>query len=128
MVRIIGSLLLALLLCGAKATVGRDFKEANLSQLRIGRTTLAEATELLGRPADESQVGQSGAVGHTWTYVQTKASMWTGNASSSVKSVMLVFNTDGTFQRILTLRGIALQPEDIRRLVADPAAAHATSP
>lgn len=128
MMRIIGSLLLVLLMCGARATVGKDFNEANLSQLQIGQTTLSEASKLLGRPADNAQVGQSGAVGHTWTYVQAKSSIWTGNVSSSTKSVMLVFNTDGTFQRIYTLQGIVLQPEDMRRLVADPAAAHAASP
>ncbi|WP_148649876.1 hypothetical protein [Lysobacter antibioticus] len=128
MMRIVGSLLLVLLMCGAKATIGKEFNEANLSQLQIGQTTLAEAAKLLGRPADDSQVGQSGAVGHTWTYIQSKSSIWTGNVSSSAKSVMLAFNTDGTFQRIFTLQGIALQPEDMRRLVAEPAAAHAASP
>lgn len=126
--RIIGSLMLVLLLCGVKATAGKDFNDANLPQLQIDQTTLPEATKLLGRPADSTQVGQSGAVGHTWTYVQAKASMWTGNAKTSIKSVMLVFNTDGTFQRILTMEGIVLQPDDIRRLVADPAAARAVTP
>lgn len=128
MMRIIGALVLALLLCGAKATVGKEFNEANLSQLQIGQTTLADATELLGRPADGSQVGQSGAVGHTWTYAQGKSSFWTGNVSSSVKSVTLVFNTDGTFQRIHALRGITLAPEDMQRLVTGPAAARAATP
>lgn len=126
--RIIGSLLIVLLMCGAKFMVGKDFNEANLPLLQIGQTTLAEATKLLGRPADNSQVGQSGAVGHTWTFVQSKSSIWAGNVSSSTKSVLLVFNTDGTFQRIITLEGIVLQPEDMRRLVSDPAAAHAASP
>ena len=81
-----------------------------------------------GRPADNSQVGQSGAAGHTWTYVLAKSSIWTGNVSSSTQSVMLVFNTGGAFQCIYTLQGIILQPEDMRRLVADPAAARADTP
>lgn len=128
MTRIIGALLMVLLMCGLKVTVGTNFNDANLPQLKIGQTTLAEATKLLGRPADSTQVGQSGAVGHTWTYVLTKASMWTGNVKGSTKSVMLVFNTDGTFQRILTMEGIVLSPEDMRRLVAEPAAARASAP
>ncbi|QQQ00944.1 hypothetical protein [Lysobacter enzymogenes] len=128
MTRILGCFLLVLLMCGFKATVGSNFNEANLPQLKIGQTTLAEATKLLGRPADSTQVGQSGVIGHTWTYVVTKASMWTGNVKGSTKSVMLVFNTDGTFQRILTMEGIVLPSEDMQRLVAEPAAARAKTP
>ena len=39
-----------------------------------------------------------------------------------MKQVTLVFNTDGTFQRILRMQGITLDADSHKRLFADPAA------
>lgn len=127
MTRIIGALLLVLVLCAAKATVGQPFNDANLPALQPGVTTLEQANALLGRASDGMQVGESGAIGHTWTFAQGKSSFWTGKVSGQAKVAVLVFNPDGTFQRILRLHGITLAPDDMRRLVSDPAAATAAS-
>ena len=122
MKRIFAAVVFALVLCGAKASFGDDFKEAGLSQLEVGSTTLPQAVALLGAAPTQSVTGKSGAIGHTWTRADTKSSLWTGKANSSVKSVTLVFNTDGTFQRILQIHGITLPEDDVKRLIADPAA------
>ena len=128
MMRIIGALVLALVLCGAKATVGKPFNEAALPQLQVGVTTIDQANTLLGRAADGMQAGQSGAIGYTWTYGEGKSSFWTGKVTGGAKSVTLVFNTDGTFQRIFRLHGITLDPYDMRRLVSEPAAERTHTP
>ena len=117
------ALIAIVVLTGAKATVGHDFKVENIPRLEIGKTTLPEAIALLGSPPQMSTVGASGAVGHTWQHIEVKSSLWTGRSGSTSKSVVLVFNHDGTFQRIFQLSGIVLDPESNRRLMTDPAAA-----
>lgn len=129
MKRILFALLCVLALAGwGKSTVGAEFNGANLVQLQVGQSTLADAVQLLGRQPDNSQAGKSGAIGHTWLYTTGEASFWTGKVKSSVKSVTLVFSTDGTFQRIYKLQGIELPPQDRDRLMAMPAAAVADAP
>ena len=127
MKRIFAAVVFALVLCGAKASFGDDFKEAGLSQLEVGSTTLPQAVALLGVPPAQSVTGKSGALGHIWMRAEGKSSLWTGKVSSSAKSVTLVFNTDGTFQRILQIQGITLSEADLKRLMADPAAERTAS-
>lgn len=115
------------LLTGAKATVGQEFNAANIAQLEVGKTTLAEAVALLGVEPQSSTVGKSGATAYLWQHVLAKSSVWTGRSDTQIKHVMLVFNTDGTFQRILQLRGIDLDPDDRQRLMDQPAALHAAN-
>lgn len=123
MLRVIGATLLALLLMAAKAEVGHSFNDGNLPKLEAGKTTLAEAVALLGAEPQFSTVGNSGATAYTWQFVESKASLWTGKSSTQSKLVMLVFNTDGTFQRILQMQGITLDPESHQRLFSAPVAA-----
>ncbi|HEL3850642.1 TPA: hypothetical protein UMZ03_001360 [Stenotrophomonas maltophilia] len=125
MKKLIFPLVVLLVLLGAKAVIGQDFKDQNLKHLVVGKTTLSEATALLDAPPLRSSVGASGATGYTWQYIQSNASLWTGNVRSSSKQVILVFNTDGTFQRIFQMDGIQLSPEDLERLFSRPAAEHA---
>ncbi|AMV00313.1 outer membrane protein assembly factor BamE domain-containing protein [Xanthomonas citri] len=114
-------------LCGAKATLGADFEAKNLAQLEVGKTTLQQAIALLGTPPASSVVGRSGATGYRWQYIASKASMWTGQSSTESKQVVLVFGTDGRFQRILELQGIQLDMESHQRLLVEPAAHAAAS-
>lgn len=123
MKRILFTLFVVIVLAGAKATVGNDFNADNITQLQINQTTLSQAVALLGAEPASSAVGASGATAYTWHYIQAKASLWTGKSSSTNKRAMLVFNTDGTFQRILQLDGVVLPPDEHRRLMTDPAAA-----
>lgn len=125
--KLMGALALVILLTAAKATVGTDFNDANLAQLQVDRTTLPEAVALLGGEPRSAEVGASGATAYTWQFVQTKAGAWSGKVATQQKLAVLVFNTDGTFQRILRLQGITLDTESQRRLLTDPAvkAAHA---
>ncbi|WP_414604325.1 hypothetical protein [Stenotrophomonas sp. AR029] len=116
-----------LLLTAAKATVGQEFNANNLAQLEVGKTTLAEAVALLGAEPQSSTVGKSGATAYLWQHVQSKSSVWTGRSDTQLKHVMLVFNTDGTFQRILQLRGVDLDPDARKRLMEQPAALHAAN-
>lgn len=117
--------LLVLLLCAAKSTIGQNFTEANLPQLQIGVSTLPDAVGLLGAQPQSSQAGASGATAYSWQFIEAKGSMWTGKVQSASKRVVLVFNTDGTFQRILQMDGITLDPATHKRLFTDPAAAYA---
>jgi hypothetical protein len=121
MKRILMAAGLVILLCAATATTGRDFNDAALPQLQIGRTTLAEATSLLGAPPAVTESAPSGAVVHVWTFASGKASFWSGRVSSTSKSVTLVFNADGTLQRIGKLQGIQLSAADLDRLMTKPA-------
>ncbi len=123
MKRILFALFAVIVLAGAKATIGSDFNADNITQLQINQTTLPEAVALLGAQPTSSAVGASGATAYTWNYIQAKTSLWTGKSSSTNKRAMLVFNTDGTFQRILQLDGVVLPPDEHRRLMTDPAAA-----
>lgn len=116
-----------LLLTAAKATIGQEFNAANLAQLEVGKTTLAETVALLGAEPQSSTVGKSGAIAYLWQHVQSKSSVWTGRSDTQIKHVMLVFNTDGTFQRILQLRGVDLDPDARKRLMEQPAALHAAN-
>lgn len=120
--KICGALALVICLAAAKATIGVDFNEANLAQLQVDRTTLAEAVALLGTEPQSAQAGATGATAYTWQFVQSKSSMWSGKLATQQKRVVLVFNTDGTFQRILSMQGITLPAESHRRLFTDPAA------
>ena len=65
-----------------------------------------------------TQAGQTGALGHTWLFI--KSTVVPGVVESKLKSVMLVFSTDGTFQRVLQMQGIDMSPEDRLRLFALP--------
>lgn len=123
MKRILLAIAAVLLLAGAKSTIGEDFDAANLQQLQINHTTLPQAVALLGAEPAGSTVGKSGAVAYTWHYTEAKGSMWTGKSSAVSRRAVLIFNTDGTFQRILQLDGVVLPPAEHRRLLADPAAA-----
>lgn len=120
--RIAMALLLALVLCAAKAVIGQDFDATQLTRLEVGRSTVEDATHLLGVPPTTTVAGKSGAIGYQWDYIATSASMWTGKVRSSSKSVLLVFNQDGTFQRILRMQGVTLPPDDLRRLMTSPSA------
>lgn len=123
MKRMFLALLCVLALSGwGKAESGRDFNGAAVTQLQVGHSTLADAVTLLGRQPDTSQVGQSGAIAHAWIHVTGKSSFWTGNVQASIKSVTLVFASDGTFQRILKLQGIELATQDRNRLMTPPPA------
>ena len=121
MKRILFVLFAVVVLAGAKATAGNDFNADNLTQLQINQTTLPQAVALLGAEPESSAVGRSGATSYTWYHVAAKSSLWTGKSSATGKRAMLVFNTDGTFQRILQLDGVVLPPEEHRRLMTDPA-------
>lgn len=114
--------LVAFGLMGAKAEVGTAFNEANLLKLEVGKTSLAETIALLGSEPQISTMGGSGAMAYTWQYIESNSSLWTGKSNTQSKLVMLVFNTDGTFQRILQMQGITLDPESHRRLFTAPAA------
>lgn len=120
--KVCGALALVIFLAAAKATVGADFNDANLPQLQVDATTLPEAIALLGTEPQSAKVGATGATAYTWHYVQSKAGMWSGKVSTEQKLVVLVFNTDGTFQRILQMRGITLDAGSNKRLFTDPAA------
>ncbi|MGH8037024.1 MAG: hypothetical protein ACREPD_04710 [Stenotrophomonas sp.] len=109
------------LLTGAKATIGEDFDAANVSKLQVGQTTLPQAVELLGAEPQSSTVGKSGAIAYGWSHVLAKSSMWSGKTSAESKRVVLVFSTDGTFQRILQLSGVQLADADRARLMVEPA-------
>lgn len=100
----------------ATATIGSEFNARGLVNLKPGSTTFGEATALLGRGPDRTMTGQSGALGHTWSFIRADASP-TG-VNSTNRSVTLVFNVDGTFQRVLQLQGIELSPEERTRLFA----------
>jgi len=115
-----GTMVLAL--CAAKATNGVDFKDGNLAQLEIGRSSLQDAISLLGTSPQASQVGVTGSLVYTWLYVEATASMWTGNSKVKRRSLQLVFNPDGTFQRIGDMEGVMLDPATMKRLFSDPAA------
>lgn len=121
MKRILFSVLMVLLLAGAKSTVGQPFEAANLSKLVVGETTVQEAEILLGGAPQHAVAGASGAIGYTWEYIESKVSLWTGKGSAKSQRVVLVFGTDGRFQRIFQLDGITLPPEDHQRLFAGPA-------
>ncbi|MGH8053573.1 MAG: hypothetical protein ACREP4_06610 [Stenotrophomonas sp.] len=121
MKKILLALVAVILLAGAKSTIGDDFNTNNLTQLQINQTTLPQAVVLLGTQPVGSAVGQSGAVAYTWQYVEAKGSMWTGKSSSTSRRAVLVFNTDGTFQRILQLDGVTLPPSEQQRLMTTPA-------
>lgn len=119
--RVVAGLALVALLCGAKATNGADFNATNLPQLEIGKSSLQDAISLLGAQPQASQMGITGSLVYTWLYVEAKASIWSGNSSVKRKSVALVFNPDGTFQRIGGMEGITLDPAAMKRLFSDPA-------
>jgi len=123
LLRVFAAAVLVLGLVAAKSEIGQDFNDANLPKLEIGKTTLQEAVTLLGAQPQISTVGHSGATAYTWQYIESKASLWTGKSSAQSKLVMLVFNTDGTFQRILQMQGITLDPDSHQRLFSAPAAA-----
>lgn len=119
--KVCAALALVIFLTAAKLTIGADFNNANLPQLQIGKTTLPEAVSLLGVKPEQSEVGVTGATAYTWRYTLSKAGLFT-KEEVKVKQVTLVFNTDGTFQRILRMQGITLDADSHKRLFADPAA------
>lgn len=102
----------------ATSTSGNNFNDANLTQLQPGVTTLDDAVKLLGTPPNSSQIGQSGAIGYNWVFVEAKANGFTSKSSVSTKSAMLIFGTDGKFLRILRLSNIVLSEADQARLMS----------
>ncbi len=110
-------LVLAAIMAGcATATVGADFDGSKLPALQPGVTTFEQAVVLLGRKPNTTTAGQSGALGHQWVYVRSDAAA--GSVTTQTKSAMLVFNVDGTFQRLLSVQGIDLAQQDRQRLFA----------
>jgi outer membrane protein assembly factor BamE (lipoprotein component of BamABCDE complex) len=104
------ALLATSLLSGcATATIGADFDSTKLAQLERGKTTVPQASALLGRTPDTTLAGASGALAHTWRYIESTATL--GRVSSANKSAMLIFNTDGTFQRVMQLTGYRPGPK-----------------
>lgn len=94
--------------------IGQDFNQANLPQLQIGTSRLTDAVALLGAEPWQSAVGKSGALVYTWMYAP---------GIGGAKHLILVFNQDGTFQRIGAMTGFTLDPATRKRLFVDPAAA-----
>ncbi|MGB5908740.1 MAG: hypothetical protein WBG87_15060 [Stenotrophomonas maltophilia] len=120
MKRILFAALVALLLTAATSTVGRPFEAGNLSKLVVGETTIHDAERLLGGSPQHAVAGASGAIGYTWEYIESKVSLWSGKGAVKSQRVVLIFGTDGRFQRIFQLDGIVLPPEDHQRLFAGP--------
>jgi len=110
----------ALIAACATSKIGQDFKDTNIPLLQPGKTTLDQAVALLGAPPTSSVIGQSGAWGYTWTYIEANANSFSANSTAKSKSVMLVFSTDGTFQRIMSMSGFALAEADRKRLTIVP--------
>ncbi|MDH2180153.1 MULTISPECIES: hypothetical protein [Stenotrophomonas] len=122
LLRIASSALLVLVLCAAKATVGADFRAEQLARLEVGKSTLQDAITALGTSPQNSQIGITGSAVYTWTFVESKVNWFTARGSVETKQVVLVFNPDGSFQRISDMQGVALDPPTMKRLFIDPAA------
>ncbi|HGM5881364.1 TPA: hypothetical protein ACKP5P_001453 [Stenotrophomonas maltophilia] len=122
LLRIASCALLVLVLCAAKATVGADFRAEQLGRLEVGKSTLQDAISALGTSPQNSQIGITGSAVYTWTFVESKVNWFTARGSVETKQVVLVFNPDGSFQRISDMQGVVLDPPTMKRLFIDPAA------
>lgn len=112
--------LCTLLSACATATVGRDFNDKNLAQMEVGRTTIDQATALLGAPPTDSVHTAKGNWAYEWKYVRSQANSFTSNVETGVKDVTLVFSGDGKLIGIVRLAGIELNAGDRARLAAIP--------
>lgn len=122
LLRVALSALLVLVLCAAKATVGADFRAEQLARLEVGKSTLQDAISALGTPPHNSQIGITGSAVYTWMFVESKVNWFTARGSVDTKQVVLVFNPDGSFQRISDMQGVSLDAPTTKRLFIDPAA------
>lgn len=109
------ALVLTLMGC-ATATHGNDFVAVNVAQMQPGRSTIGDASRLLGRAPDVSHVGQGGVV-QTWTFISSSANGFTGRVETTSKSLTLMFGQDGVFQRLVSAQNVPLKAADQVRLI-----------
>lgn len=74
-------------------TMGRRFDIRNVNELTPGRSTLADATALLGPPSAESDMGD-GTTLYQWQYVQGTV------VGGSGAHVAILFDREGTMIRV----------------------------
>lgn len=113
------SITLLLAAC-ATATVGQDFQEANLDQLQVGQTTLAQTVALLGAPPQSSLKTARGNWVHQWRFVRSDANVLVSKVEAKTKEVILVFDGDNVLIGLAGSSGIAVKPETLQRIQAVP--------
>ena len=86
------ALLASFLVLGGCASVGRDFDETKVEQIRKGTTTRAEIEQWFGQPNDRAPVEQPNGGVLRYTYKYGKAS-W-GGMSSSAKALVVEFDAN----------------------------------
>jgi outer membrane protein assembly factor BamE (lipoprotein component of BamABCDE complex) len=111
---------LALLAGCATSTVGQKFNHDRVRDLRGGETTFAQTVQLVGVPPQSSGATTSGALQHTWLYVEANGTMF--GVEARKWTFTAEFNREGVFQRLVGLAGIDLSPQDQARLFTPPAA------
>lgn len=95
----------ALLMAGcATATIGKPFPVNNVSQLRIGTSTVADAKNLLGEPYQIQTTG-SGEQLYIWQYIRSDATsgLVSTNVQTNTQQAALVFDEDNRLLRVQQL-------------------------
>lgn len=95
----------ALLIAGcATATIGKPFPVSNVSQLRVGTSTIAEAKNLLGEPYQIQTTG-NGEQLYIWQYIRSDATsgLISTNVQTNTQQAALVFGSDNRLQRVQQL-------------------------
>ena len=99
-----------LALCSC-TTMGKNFKEENLSMLNVGETTYDDACRILGANSTSKIYGQ-GYYLATWQYI------FIGFAGSNVenKQVIIMFNDNDVMNKLASLLNIDLPVSERKRL------------
>lgn len=113
----------ALLVGCASGHVGRDFNAANLPQLQVGRTTVEEASSLLGSDPIDSARTVHGNWAYEWRFVEATTVGF--STTTGKKDIVLIFSADGPLIGIASMSGISLSAADRKRLFAVPRAGSA---
>lgn len=108
--RALAVLALAALLA-ACATGGRSFAVDRVAELQPGRTTLPEATAILGEP-EQVIANDQGVTAAQWLHVL--ANGWTGHVGT--QQLVVHFGPDGRMKRVYSYQGVPLSEADRRRL------------
>lgn len=80
------------LVLGGCASVGRDFDETKVENIKTGTTTRADIEAWFGKPNDRAPVEQDNGAVLRYTYKYGKAS-W-GGMSSSAKALVVDFDAN----------------------------------
>ena len=86
-------LLMSIFLLAACATIGKDFNQADIAQVKVGETTKAQTIALFGPPTTKT-ADHLGNESFTWVHSRAVAF---GGATS--KSLVIFFNKDGVVER-----------------------------